>query len=389
MIKTAHSNSTTDVHTTNAFINSIESYIKTHVSSNIKNIEKNGVTKSLWKEMGDFGLLGITMPISLGGLGQSYALQAYVIEYLSRYSPSLGLSYLAHSHLCMNQILCHGNEHQQQAWLPKLISGDYIGAIAISEPNAGSDALAMSSTAILDDDHYILNGQKIWITNGPDADLAVVYAKTDPNLKHHGISAFVVNLNDDNISRSKAIDKLGMRGSNTGALYFDHVKVPIENRLGSPNQGLSVLMQGLDLERVMLAAGPIGIQQACLDLALEYAHQREQFDAPLITFQLTQAKIADMYTRLEASRAFLKEALALSMQNKLSSAYAASAYLHCSRSAVTTSQETVQILGGNGYTTDYQAEMFMRDAKLFDIGGGTNEIRQLIIAKELIKDFKN
>ena len=364
-------------------------FIDNYVARKTNEIEKNGISRKDWQTLGEFGLLGINAPKVYGGLQQSYQLQATIIEYISRYSPSLGLSYLAHSHLCMNLLNLHATNNQQAKWLPKLIKGDYIGAIAISEPNAGSDALAMKTTASFHQDHYKLNGQKTWITNGPDADVAIVYAKTDHTKKHHSITAFIVDLSKPGVSRSEPIAKLGMRGSKTGALYFNDVILSCDDVLGEVNDGLSILMQGLNIERVMLSAGPLGIQKACLDIALEYTSTREQFTQPLINFQITQAKIADMYTNIEASQAFLNEAFARIEANQLSNGYAASCYLHCSRAAVATSLETVQLLGGNGYTEDYPAEMHMRDAKLFDIGGGTNEIKQMIIAKELIKSFQN
>lgn len=364
-------------------------FVDKFIATNAKNIEKESISPNLWETLGEFGLLGIQAPESYGGLNQPYTLQAKTIELISQHSPALGLSYLAHSHLCMHPIIQHGSPIQKDLWLPKLISGKTIGAIAISEPNAGSDALAMKTTAEFKNNHYYLNGQKIWITNGPDASVALVYAKTNLDLKHRGITAFIVDLTKPGVSKSEPIHKLGMRGSNTGSLYFNDVQLSQADVLGSIDDGLSILMDGLNIERVMLSAGPIGIQKACLNSVLEYTAQREQFGQSLNQFQLTQAKIADMYTHIESSQAMLTEAFKRIENNTLTNAFAASVYLHCSRAGVATSLEAVQILGGNGYTEDYPVEMLMRDAKLFDIGGGTNEIRQMIIAKEIIKDFQN
>lgn len=369
--------------------NSITNFIDQFIANEVNDIEKKSISRQLWKTIGEFGLLGICAPVKFNGSNQSHRFQADIIEKLSYHSPALGLSYLAHSHLCMHPLIKYGTQLQQEKWLPKLVNGQYIGAICISEPQAGSDALAMTTSANLVGDKFILDGQKIWITNGPDADVAIVYAKTNPDAKHHGITAFIVDLNLPGVTRSKPIKKLGMRGSNTGALYFNQVKLSKSAVLGHIDAGLDILMQGLNIERVMLSAGPIGIQQACLDIVLRYISEREQFGRPLSSFQITQAKIADMYTRLESSKAFLNQAFNAYESNSLTNAQAASVYLHCSRAGVETSLEAVQILGGNGYTEEYTVEMLMRDAKLFDIGGGTNEIRQLIIAKSLIKDFQN
>ena len=373
----------------NTLGNAAIKFINNYVAKEAISIEKNGVSRDHWQTLGEFGLLGINAPETVGGLQQPYQFQAKIIEQISKYSPSLGLSYLAHSHLCMNLLNIHATKQQQRKWLPQLISGNCIGAIAISEPNAGSDALAMKTAATFHQDHYKLNGQKIWITNGPDAGIAIVYAKTNHEETKRSITAFIVDLNKPGVSKSEPIAKLGMRGSKTGSLYFDNVIVTKEDILGNVDLGLSILMQGLNIERVMLSAGPLGIQKACLDIALNYTASREQFQRPLIDFQITQAKIADMYTHIQSSQAFLNEAFKRIAANSLTNGYAASCYLHCSRAAVLTSLETVQLLGGNGYTEDYPAEMLMRDAKLFDIGGGTNEIRQIIIAKELIKSFQN
>ncbi len=367
----------------------ITDFVDKFIATHAKKIEKFMISKDLWQSLGDFGLLGVQAPEVYGGLNQSYSLQAKAIEQISQHSPAMGLSYLAHSHLCMHPIIQHGSPAQKDFWLPQLIKGKTIGAIAISEPNAGSDALAMKTTAELKKNHYYLNGQKIWITNGPDAGVAVVYANTNPKQKYRGITAFIVDLTKPGVTKSEPIEKLGMRGSKTGSLYFNNVKLSQDDVLGSVDEGLSILMDGLNIERVMLSAGPLGIQKSCLKTVLEYTAQREQFGKCLNQFQLTQAKIADMYTSIESSQAMLTEAFKRINENTLTNAYAASVYLHCSRAGVATSMEAIQLLGGNGYTEDYPVEMLMRDAKLFDIGGGTNEIRQMIIAKEIIKDFKN
>jgi isovaleryl-CoA dehydrogenase len=364
-------------------LDALHAFLEKNIKPHITDFEQNGIHRETWLQMGDMGLLGIQAPAAYGGLALDYQDLATVLATVSSTYPSLGLSLIAHSHLCMHLIQAHGNKKQCLAWLPQLITGESIGAIGISEPNAGSDALSMQTKAIFKDNQYYIHGEKTWITNGPDADVGVIYAKDAGG----NINPYIVDLNHPNVTKSAPFNKLGMRGSKTGSLYFDGVPVEQHNKITASCSGKAILMQSLNLERVMLSAGPIGIQAACLQHALSYAHERKQFKTRLIDFQLIQQKIANMYTRLESSRAMLKEAFRRLDAQNLDNAYAASVYLHCGQSAVKTSNDALQIFGGNGYTSDYPVEMFYRDAKLSDIGGGTNEIRQLVIAKSLMKDF--
>tara|TARA_X000000950_G_scaffold289193_1_gene410634 strand:+ start:963 stop:2129 length:1167 start_codon:yes stop_codon:yes gene_type:complete len=348
--------------------------------------EENEFPSSLWKEMGEMGLLGICAPTIYGGLDESYLNHCKVMIKISQASASVGLSYIAHSNLCINQINRFGTTSQKNQFLPQLISGEHIGAIAISEPQSGSDAISMQVNAFYNGSKYVLSGEKCWITNGPDANLVIVYAKTEPQSKAKGITAFLVPTHLPGFRRGTKIDKLGMRGSNTCSLYFDHLEIGPEYILGQLNQGIHVLMSGLDIERVLLSAGPVGIQKAVLNTVIDYAKSRKQFNTRLCDFQFIQGKIADIYTRLQSSESFLYEVAKQADHGQLSAEKAASVYLHCSENGVQSALDGIQILGGNGYTNDYDVGRFLRDAKLYDIGGGTTEIRRLIIARALCKD---
>jgi len=345
-------------------------------------------TRALWPQLAELGLLGITADEQYGGASMTYLDHAIVIEALSYASASLGLSYAAHSNLCVNQIQRYGTDEQKSRFLPQLINGKHIGALAISEPNAGSDVLSMTVSAEKQGDTYQLNGSKMWITNGASADIVVVYAKTDKTPGSKGISAFIVETNTPGFSAGQPMDKLGMRGSETCELIFDHCQVPASHLLGEENQGVSVLMSGLDYERVMLAAGPVGIMQACLDVVLPYVHERQQFGRPIGEFQLIQAKLADMHTDLNASRSYLYMAAQACDNNKITRQDAASVILHTAERATQTALQAIQCLGGNGYINDYPTGRLLRDAKLYEIGAGTSEIRRMLIGRELFKHTK-
>jgi isovaleryl-CoA dehydrogenase len=351
--------------------------------------KKNDFPAHMWKELGAMGLLGVTAKPEYGGSGLDYTTHCLIMEEISRGSASIGLSYGAHSNLCINQIHRNGNEAQKKKYLPKLCSGDFVGALAMSESGSGSDVVSMKLTATKKGDKYVLNGTKFWITNGPEADVLVVYAKTDTKAKSKGITAFIVEKGFKGFSVAQKLDKMGMRGSNTGELVFDNCEIPEENVLGQVGKGVYVLMSGLDYERLVLSGGPIGIMQASLDLALNYVQQREQFGKKIGEFQLMQGKIADMYTRLQSSRAYMYSLSRQADQGNCSNTDCASLILMASENAVTTALDCIQTLGGNGYIKDYPAERFLRDAKLYDIGAGTNEIRRWLIGRELTGFNKN
>jgi isovaleryl-CoA dehydrogenase len=317
-----------------------------------------------------------------------YLQHVVALEEISRGSASIALSYGAHSNLCVNQIFSNGNEAQKRKYLPKLISGEHIGALAMSEPNAGSDVVSMKLRADLKGDHYVLNGTKMWITNGPDADTYVIYAKTAPDKGAHGITAFIVERDWTGFSRSPKLDKLGMRGSNTCELVFENVEVPVENVLGQENGGVRVLMSGLDYERVVLSGGPTGIMQACMDLIVPYIHERKQFDKSIGEFQLIQGKVADMYTTLNASRAYLYAVAQSCDRGEATRKDAAGVILYCAEAATKMALDAIQILGGNGYINDYPAGRLLRDAKLYEIGAGTSEIRRMLIGRELFMETR-
>ncbi|WP_294295337.1 isovaleryl-CoA dehydrogenase [uncultured Sphingomonas sp.] len=347
--------------------------------------ESNRFPQELWPEMGELGLHGITVEEEYGGLGLGYLEHCVAMEEVSRASASVGLSYGAHSNLCINQIRRWGNSEQKQRYLPKLISGEHVGSLAMSEAGSGSDVVSMKLKAeAKGNDRYVLNGTKFWITNSPTASTLVVYAKTDPAAGPRGITAFLIERDMPGFSVSKKLDKMGMRGSDTAELVFEDCEVPVENVLGKVGEGAKVLMSGLDYERAVLAAGPIGIMQACLDVVLPYVRDRRQFGQPIGHFQLMQAKIADMYVALNSARAYVYAVARACDAGKTTRFDAAGAILLASENAVKTSLEAIQALGGAGYTKEWPVERFLRDAKLYDIGAGTNEIRRYLIGRELI-----
>jgi isovaleryl-CoA dehydrogenase len=340
----------------------------------------------LWKEMGDVGLLGITVAEEYGGVDMGYLAHTVALEEISRASASVGLSYGAHSNLCLNQIRKNGSEAQKQKYLPKLCSGEHIGALAMSEPNAGSDVVSMKLRADKHGDHYRLNGNKMWITNGPDAHTYVIYAKTDVDAGPRGITAFIVERDSPGFSQAQKLDKLGMRGSNTCELVFQDCEVPAENILGKEGDGVRVLMSGLDYERTVLSGGPVGIMQACLDEVVPYLHDRKQFGQSIGEFQLMQGKVADMYTELNASRAYLYAVAGACDRGQQNRKDAAAVILFTAEKATLMASQAIQALGGNGYINDYAVGRLLRDAKLYEIGAGTSEIRRMLIGRELFKE---
>ena len=340
----------------------------------------------LWPEMGALGLHGITVEEEYGGANMGYLAHCVAMEEVSRASASVGLSYGAHSNLCINQIRLNGTEEQKRRYLPKLVAGEHVGALAISEPNAGSDAVSMRLRAERHGDRYLLNGTKMWITNAHYADVLVVYAKTDPAAGKDGITAFIVERGFKGVRPAQKLDKLGMRGSPTSEIAFEDCEVPAENVLGRVGGGVRVLMSGLDYERAVLAAGPLGIMQACLDVVLPYVHQREQFGKPIGEFQLIQAKIADMYTSFSAARAYVYAVAQACDRGQVSRKDAAGAILFAAEAATRMALDAIQILGGNGYINDYPTGRLLRDAKLYEIGAGTSEIRRMLIGRELYRE---
>ena len=340
----------------------------------------------LWLKMGDLGLLGITVEEECGGSNLGYLAHCVAMEEISRASGSVGLSYGAHSNLCVNQIRKNGSEEQKHKYLPKLCSGEHVGALAMSEPNAGSDVVSMGLKAVRDGDHYVLNGSKMWITNGPEASVFVIYAKTDPSAGSGGITAFIVERGTEGFHLGEKLDKLGMRGSNTCALFFEGARVPAANILGKENEGVRVLMSGLDYERTVLAAGPVGLMQNCLDVVEPYIHERKQFGRSIGEFQLMQGKIADMYTTLSACRAYLYAVAANCDRGREKRKDAAGVILYVSERATQMALEAIQCLGGNGYINDYPAGRLLRDAKLYEIGAGTSEISRMLIGRELFAE---
>ncbi|MBO6896280.1 MAG: isovaleryl-CoA dehydrogenase [Shimia sp.] len=345
---------------------------------------KNEFPNELWKELGDLGLLGVTVPEEYGGAGMSYLAHVIAVEEIARASASVSLSYGAHSNLCVNQIKLNGNDEQKAKYLPRLISGEHVGALAMSEPSAGSDVVSMKLRAVKRNDRFVLNGNKYWITNGPDADTLVVYAKTDPDAGPRGITAFLIEKEMKGFSTSPHFDKLGMRGSNTAELVFEDVEVPFENVLGEEGKGVAVLMSGLDYERVVLAGIGTGIIAACLDEIMPYMVERKQFGQSIGNFQLMQGKIADMYTAMNSARAYVYECAKACDEGRITRQDAAACCLYASEVAMTQAHQAVQAMGGAGYLSDNPVGRIFRDAKLMEIGAGTSEIRRMLIGRELM-----
>jgi len=348
--------------------------------------ESNAFPSELWQEMGELGLLGITADPDHGGSGMSYLAHVVAIEEIARASASVSLSYGAHSNLCVNQINRHGTDEQKARYLPKLCSGEHVGALAMSEPGAGSDVVSMKLRAEKRNDRFVLNGNKMWITNGPDAETLVVYAKTEPDAGSRGITAFLIERGMTGFSTAQKLDKLGMRGSNTCELVFDNCDVPFDNVLGEEGKGVNVLMSGLDYERVVLAGIGIGIMHACLDVAIPYVHERKQFDQPIGEFQLIQAKLADIYTAMNSARAYVYAVASACDRGETTRKDAAACVLYSSEQATQQALQAIQILGGNGYINDYPTGRLLRDAKLMEIGAGTSEIRRMLIGREIFRE---
>ena len=366
---------------------SLRGFVDDHILPRADEIDRTDTfPRDLWEPLGALGLHGLTVSEEFGGVAMGYTAQAIAVEEISRASASVGLSFGAHGNLCINQIFRWGNDAQKQKYLPKLVSGEHLGALAMSETGAGSDVVSMRLKAEKKGDTYILNGGKFWITNGPSADVLVVYAKTEPEAKSRGITAFIIEKDFKGFSCAQKLDKLGHRGSETGELVFDNCEVPEENIMGPLNQGVEVLMSGLDYERAVLAAWPVGIMQACLDTVLPYIHQREQFGQSIGTFQLVQGKLADMYTRLSASRAYVYAVNQACDRGETTRKDAAAAILFAAENATQCALDAIQLMGGNGYVNDNPVGRYLRDAKLAEIGAGTSEIRRMLIGRELFNE---
>ena len=348
----------------------------------------NQYPNQLWTKLGDMGLLGVTVSEQYGGSDMGYLAHTIAMEEVSRASGGIGLSYGAHSNLCVNQIFKNGNDAQREKYLPKLVSGEHIGALAMSEPNAGSDVVSMKLKAEKRGNKYILNGNKMWITNGPDAHTFVIYAKTDPNAGPRGITAFIVERDFPGFSRAQKLDKLGMRSSNTCELVFEDCEVPAENILGKEGEGVRVLMSGLDYERLVLSGGPLGIMQSCMDIVVPYIHDRQQFGQSIGQFQLVQGKVADMYTQMNAARAYVYTVAQSCDRGETTRKDAAGAILYSAELATKMALDAIQLLGGNGYINEYPTGRLLRDAKLYEIGAGTSEIRRMLIGRELFNESK-
>jgi isovaleryl-CoA dehydrogenase len=349
---------------------------------------KNEFPRDLWPEMGALGLHGITVDEEYGGAGLGYLAHCVAMEEVSRASASVGLSYGAHSNLCVNQIARNGSEAHKRKYLPKLISGEHVGALAMSEPGAGSDVVSMRTTAEKRGDRYTLNGSKMWITNGPVAETLIIYAKTDRTAGSRGITAFIVEKGMKGFAPAQKLDKLGMRGSDTSELVFTDCEVPAENVLGAVGNGVNVLMSGLDYERVVLAAGPLGIMQACMDVVVPYLHDRQQFGQPIGSFQMMQAKLADMYVTMNAAKAYVYAVARACDEGRTTREDAAGAILYAAERATWMALEAIQCLGGNGYINDFATGRLLRDAKLYEIGAGTSEIRRMLIGREIFEKTK-
>ncbi len=366
---------------------SVESFAQAEIAPRAEEIDaSNEFPRDLWPRLGDLGLLGLTVEEEEGGSGLGYLEHCVAMEEVSRASASVGLSYGAHSNLCVNQIRLNGTQAQRARYLPRLISGEHVGALAMSEPGAGSDVVGMRTRAERRGDRYVLNGSKMWITNGPDAEVLVVYAKTDPEAGSRGITAFLIEKGMPGFSTAQKLDKIGMRGSNTSELVFEDCEVPAENVIGEEGGGVGVLMSGLDYERAVLAAGPLGIMRACMDIVLPYVHQRQQFGRPIGTFQLMQGKIADMYTAMNAARAYVYAVARACDRGETSRKDAAGAILFAAEKATWMALEAIQALGGNGYVNEFATGRLLRDAKLYEIGAGTSEIRRMLIGRELFEE---
>ena len=348
----------------------------------------NQFPNQLWTKLGDMGLLGVTVSEQYGGSDMGYLAHTIAMEEVSRASGGIGLSYGAHSNLCVNQIFKNGNDAQREKYLPKLVSGEHIGALAMSEPNAGSDVVSMKLKAEKRGNKYILNGNKMWITNGPDAHTFVIYAKTDPDAGPRGITAFIVERDFPGFSRAQKLDKLGMRSSNTCELVFEDCEVPAENILGKEGEGVRVLMSGLDYERLVLSGGPLGIMQSCMDIVVPYIHDRQQFGQSIGQFQLVQGKVADMYTQMNAARAYVYTVAQSCDRGETTRKDAAGAILYSAELATKMALDAIQLLGGNGYINEYPTGRLLRDAKLYEIGAGTSEIRRMLIGRELFNESK-
>ena len=375
--------------TTDLLRDSIREFARVEIAPHAADIDRNNhFPRELWEKMGDLGLLGITVEEAFGGAGMGYLHHTVAMEEISRASAAVALSYGAHSNLCVNQIRRNGTDDQKHKYLPKLISGEHIGALAMSEPSSGSDVVSMKLHAERVDDGFLLNGNKMWITNGPDADVLVIYAKTEPKAGSKGISAFLIEKTFTGFSTGEKLDKLGMRGSNTSELIFEDCAVPEENMLGGLNTGVQLLMSGLDYERVVLSGGPLGVMQACMDVVLPYVHERTQFGQPIGQFQLMQGKLADMYTTMNASRAYVYAVAAACDRGETTRKDAAGAILYAAEKCTWMALESIQALGANGYINDYPTGRLLRDAKLYEIGAGTSEIRRMLIGRELFDDTR-
>ncbi|KAJ2333629.1 hypothetical protein GGH91_005893 [Coemansia sp. RSA 2671] len=368
------------------FREAVSSFAQRELAPRASQIDRdNAFPMDMWKKFGDMGLLGVTVPEEYGGVNMGYFAHTIAMEEISRASGSVALSYGAHSNLCVNQINRNGTKEQKAKYLPKLVSGDHVGALAMSEPGSGSDVVSMKLRADLKGDRYILNGNKMWITNGPDADTLVVYAKTD--VEKNKITAFIIEKGFKGFSTHQKLDKLGMRGSNTCELVFEDCEVPVENVLGEVGRGVYVLMSGLDLERLVLSGGPLGLMQNAMDVTADYVHERHQFGQPIGTFELMQGKLADMYTKLNASRAYVYAVARACDLGQISNKDCAGVILYSAERATEVALDAIQCLGGNGYINDYPTGRILRDAKLYEIGAGTSEIRRMLIGRELNKQY--